>query len=442
MPKLTKRVVDTASPDPTGRDVFVWDSEVRGYGLKVTAAGGKSYVLQYRTSEGRSRRYSIGKHGSPWTCEEARGKAIELLRGLADGNDPLEAKASAKIVTTVENLADLYLLEGPAAKPNKKQSSWDTDASNLRRHVIPLLGRKSIKALTSADISKFQADVTAGKTAANIKTRLRGRAIVKGGKGVATRSVTVLAAMLQFAVDRELLTKNPAKGVETAKGKKKERFLVDREVIALAEALVAMEEDRTISTTMAATIRLLLLTGCRKSEILTLRWEWVDLDRRCLRLPDSKTGAKVVPLASAVLEILASLERASVWVLPSDKGDGHIVGLQKVWEKVRKRATELARKKAEEGGELPAAAPNLSNVRLHDLRHSFASFAVANGATLFMVSKLLGHKQVRTTEIYAHLADDPLLAAADHTASKIADAMKAGSRSGKGAEVMPLVSKG
>lgn len=442
MPKLTKRVVDTTSPDPTGRDVFVWDSEVKGFGLKVTAAGGKSYVLQYRTPEGRSRRYSIGKHGSPWTCDEARSKAIDLLRGLANGSDPLEAKAAAKAVTTVEDLAGLYLLEGPEAKPNKKQSSWDTDASNLRRHVIPLLGRKSIKTLTSADISKFQADVTAGKTAANVKTGPRGRAIVKGGKGIAARSVTILAAMLQFAVDRRLLAENPAKGVETARGNKKERFLVDREVVALAEALAVMEEERAISSTMAAAIRLLLLTGCRKSEILTLRWEWVDFDRRCLRLPDSKTGAKVVPLASAVLAILAGLERVSAWVLPSDKGDGHIVGLQKVWEKVRRRATDLACKRAEERGELPAIAPNLLNVRLHDLRHSFASFAVTNGATLFMVSKVLGHKQVRTTEIYAHLADDPLQAVADQTASKIADAMKVGSRQGKGAAVVPFVSKG
>jgi integrase len=440
MPKLTKRVVDTTVA-ADNRDIFVWDSEVKGFGLKVTPSGAKIYVLQYRTSEGRSRRYTIGKHGSPWTCEEARGKAIELLRQLAAGIDPLEAKAMAKAITTVEELVELYLTEGPAEKPNKKQSSWDTDASNLRRHVIPLLGRKSIKSLTPSDISKFQADVTAGKTATNVKTGWRGRAVVRGGKGIAARSVTILAAMLQFAVGRKLLAENPAKGVKTAKGEKKERFLVDREVVALADALTVMEDECSISSTAATAVRLLLLTGCRKSEILTLQWDWVDFDRGCLRLPDSKTGAKVVPLASAALAILADLDRTSPFVLPSDRGDGHFIGLQRVWERVRVRATALARQRAAEAGEPIASAPDLTNVRLHDLRHSFASFAVADGATLFMVGKVLGHKQSRTTEIYAHLADDPLRAVADRTASKISDAMKAGARRGKGGDVVPLVAK-
>jgi integrase len=148
-----------------------------------------------------------------------------------------------------------------------------------------------------------------------------------------------------------------------------------------------------------------MLTGCRKSEILCLRWEWVDFDRGCLRLPDSKTGAKVVPLAAAAMELLSELPRTSTYVLPAAKGAGHHTGVQKDWERVRVRA-------------------GLPGLRLHDLRHSFASFAVADGNTLFMVGKVLGHKQTRTTEVYAHLADDPLRAVADRTAARIAAAMK------------------
>jgi integrase len=224
--------------------------------------------------------------------------------------------------------------------------------------------------------------------------------------------------MLQFAVERKLIPANPAKGVRLLKGEKKERFLSEAEVGRLADTLATMEREYRLSPTAAAAVRLLLLTGCRKSEILTLRWEWVDFARSCLRLPDSKTGAKVVPLAAAALELFHGLPRdpKSDFVLPAAKGDGHLVGLQKAWERVRAKA-------------------NLPNLRLHDLRHSFASFAVADGNTLFMVGKVLGHKQARTTEGYAHLADDPLRAVADRTAVRIAAAMKGG---GNRVNVVPL----
>ena len=161
------------------------------------------------------------------------------------------------------------------------------------------------------------------------------------------------------------------------------------------------------------------MTGARKSEILTLRWEWVDFERGCLRLPDSKTGAKVVPLGAPALELLASLPRIenNPYVLPGDKAGGHFVGLQKAWERIRKRA-------------------GLEDMRLHDLRHSFASVAVAAGDSLYLVGKVLGHRQSRTTEIYAHLNDNPLRAVADRTARTIAAAMNGGEKGG--AEVVEL----
>jgi integrase len=436
MPKLTKRVVDAAIPG--ARQAILWDAEVKGFGLRVTPTGAKSYVLNYRLPDGRERRHTIGRHGSPWTCEDARAKAVELLRGLAAGVDPLEAKAQARTAVTVADLAELYLAEGPAERPSKKQSSWEQDRSKLKRHILPLLGRRAIKLLTAADVARFQADVAAGKTAADEKTGPRGRAIVRGGRTIAARATACLATMLQFAAGRGLLPANAAAGVKLLKGEKKERFLSDREVTALADALAVMEGEGAINPTMAAAVRLLMLTGCRKSEILELRWAWVDFDRRCLRLPDSKTGAKVVQLAAAAMEILCGLERRSPYVLPASKGGGHLVGLQKAWEGLRVRATELARQRAAERGEPVERAPDLSGVRLHDLRHSFASFAVAGGATLFMVGKVLGHKQARTTEIYAHLHDDPLRAVTERTASKIADAIRAGTQQWQGGEVVPL----
>ena len=168
------------------------------------------------------------------------------------------------------------------------------------------------------------------------------------------------------------------------------------------------------------------MTGCRRNEIRSLQWDWGDFDRGCLRLPDSKTGAKIVPLAAVALALLSALPRTSPFVLPSSRSDGHIVGLQKAWDKVRVRATELARERATAAGEPPERALNLSDVRLHDLRHSYASFAVADGATLFLVGKVLGHRQTRTTEVYAHLHDDPLRAVADRTGAKIAEMMRVG----------------
>jgi integrase len=405
MPKITKRVVEaTPLPPPGQNDKFLWDTEVKGFGLRVKPSGTKSYVLKYPIGS-RTRRLTIGKHGPLWTTEEARRRALDLLRCVREGRDPAAEKSEAREGLTVTALADLYIAEGPAEKPNKKASSWAADRSNIDRHVKPLLGRKIAKALTQADIAKFQADVAGGKSKADIKTGPHGRAIVEGGRGTAARCLAVLSAMLKFAVTRKLIPENPAKGVPLLRGEKKERFLSAAEVAMLAEAVSAMEAERKLSATAAITVRLLMLTGCRKSEILSLRWEWVDFERGCLRLPDSKTGAKVVHLAAPAMQLLSELPRRSGYILPAAKGAGHYTGLQKDWEKVRDRA-------------------GLPGLRVHDLRHSFASFAVADGNTLFMVGKVLGHKQARTTEVYAHLADDPVRAVAERTAARIASAMK------------------
>jgi integrase len=381
-------------------------------------AGTGSYLIQYRNAHAQTRRLVIGRVGV-LTPDEARTLAEDKLKAATKGGDPSAERHAIRKALTVAELAGLYQTEGPAEKPNKKASSWNADRSNITRHIVPLLGRKMAKSLTQADIARFQADVAAGKSAADVKTKKQGRAIVAGGKGTAARSLAVLGAMLEFGTGRGILSNNPAKGVKLYKGETKERFLSAVEVARLSDTLTAMEAEG-LNKNAAAAVRLLLLTGCRKDEILSLKWEHVDFERHCLRLPDSKTGAKVVPLAAAALQLLANMPRKenAVWVLPasqpakatlSKKGEdaGHYTGLQKAWERIRKQA-------------------KLPGLRLHDLRHSFASFAIADGATLFMVGKVLGHKQSRTTEIYAHLADDPVRAVADRAANRIGDAMKGG----------------
>lgn len=429
MPRLTKRIVDAAQPE-AGRKAMLWDSDLKGFGLRVTPAGVKSYVVAYRTPLGRSREITIGKHGSPWTCDEARARARDLLHEIAKGSDPLEAKAAARAEMTVAELVDLYLAEGPAEKPNKKPASWATDRSNLTRHAVPLIGRRPMKSIRSSDVARVQADVAAGKTATDVKTGFRGRARVRGGKGIASRVVASLGGAFTFAMKRGLVEINPVHGVPLIKGTPKERFLTEGEVAALADALHVLEETRQLHERFAAAIRLLLLTGCRKGEIVGLQWGWIDDERGVIRLPDSKTGAKVVPLAPAAAEILAGLprEKGVPFVLPAIRGEqkGPLVGLQKAWERVRDHATILSRQRAAEAGLDEHQAVDLSNVRLHDLRHSFASFAVADGASLYLVGKVLGHRQSRTTEVYAHLRDDPLKAVADRTATRIAAAMKGG----------------
>ena len=197
---------------------------------------------------------------------------------------------------------------------------------------------------------------------------------------------------------------------------------------------------------MADSVRLLMLTGCRKSEILTLQWDFIDWSKGCLRLPESKTGAKVVPLADDAIAVLRrrwdetrapeasrghnsgdttpAIGTGSPWVLPALKGDGHFVGLPNLWTKVKARADAILHRRIQDlGGDLREVR-SLTTVRLHDLRHSFASFAIADGASLFLVGKVLGHKQARTTEIYAHLSDDPLKLVANKTAARLSQAMR------------------
>jgi integrase len=398
--KLSKRTVDAALPGI--RDAFLWDSELTGFGLKVTPAGRKVYVCQYRLGGGRRgkvRRFTIGQHGVPWTVESARAEAKRILGSVANGHDPATAKQKERSAPTIAELCDLYLAEGCATK---KPSTLATDRGRIERHIKPLLGARKVRDLTRADVRRFLQDVANGKTAADLKTGKRGRAIVKGGRGTATRTVGLLGGMLSYAVERGIVAENVARGVKRFPDRKHERFLSDKELADLGQALRAAaasgENPRALTI-----IKLLVFTGARKGEIAQLRWDEVDFSAGLLKLADSKTGQKTLLLNAPARAVLSEVERidASRFVFPATRGDGHFEGVSKVWRKVRHLA-------------------GLTEVRLHDLRHSFASVAVAGGASLPVIGALLGHAHAATTQRYAHLGDDPIRGASDRVGQAIA----------------------
>lgn len=401
--KITKTTVDGAKSGE--RDYFIWDSELKGFGLKISKGGRKSYVCQYRTAGGRagtSRRMTIGVHGSPWTVDQARTEARKLLGRAANGEDPASQKQEIKRQITVAQLCDQYLAHGCATK---KPSTLATDEGRIQRHIKPLLGRKKINDVTRADITRFLQNVADGKTAADVKTKKRGRAIVKGGVGTASRTVGLLGGIFSYALDAGLIDVNPVQGVKRFPDKKGQRFLSPQELVALGEALHQSEQAGENSSALAI-LKLLIFTGARKGEIESLKWNDVDFQTGYLRLSDSKTGEKVIPLNAGALTILSETDRHEGidYVFPASRGEGHYEGSPKVWGRIRNMA-------------------GLDDVRMHDLRHSFASIAVSGGASLPIIGALLGHTSSATTQRYAHLSDDPIRAASELVGNRISDSL-------------------
>ncbi|MEE4211002.1 MAG: site-specific integrase [Parvularcula sp.] len=399
--KLTKTAIDRAGP--ADREYFLWDECLSGFGLRITPSGRKTFVLKYRTGHGRkapTRRLTIGRYSSALPPDLARRKAREMLFAVLEGDDPAASRAEERKSLTVQEACDLYLRDGTFGK---KASSIENNDTHIRRHIGPLIGRRRLQDLTRADVTRMMTDIAAGKTAIDERTGPRGRAIVRGGKLTANRVAALLSTVFTFAIDQGYVTQNPVLGVRRFPEHARNRFLSAEEFRRLAASLDHAERTGT-NIGAVAIIRLLALTGARRSEITKLRWSEVDLERGLLLLADSKTGAKAVHLPPPAAKIIAEQHRIDGcdYVFPGSTLDRPFAGLSKVWGRIRTRA-------------------NLPDVRLHDLRHSHASVAAAQGTPIAVIGKVLGHKRASTTERYAHLTDDPVRAAATATTAAIAD---------------------
>lgn len=486
--RITKRLVDATEAD-AAREVWAWDVELRGFGLRVQPSGHKSYVLEYRPGAGgRSapkRRLTIGRHGSPWTPETARREAERILGLVAAGADPAANKATLRGGPTVAEFGERWLVDHVEKKRKPATAKLYRDLAE--RLVYPALGRRKVAEVTRQDVARLHTSLRETPYQAN-------------------RCLAIVSALFNYAelMGERPQASNPARKVERFDEQARERLLSPFELGCIGEALrraeaAAAEQERAVEALQAAQerlaaaeargagrearearaavtagrarlreigrgviplqmiayVRLLMFTGARSSEILGLRWAWVDLERAELRLPDSKTGRKTVHLAPPAVEVLDALPRldGNPFVIFGERGDAkHFVGVHKPWGRILDAASVVAwssegsetaeivaglegrlgrvptaeecREAAErEGVELPEP---FAGLRLHDLRHAFASVAAGSGLGLPIIGKLLGHTQAATTNRYAHLAADPLKAAAAGIAGSIADAMAGG----------------
>ncbi len=401
--RLNKRAIDGLQA--TRQRMIYWDDDLAGFGLRIEPSGSKTFLVRYRPGGGRNapkRFLTIGRYGK-LTPDQARTEARRVLSSSELGMDPAGERLRKRKEMSMSELCDLYLALGVVTK---KAQTVLGDRGRIERHVKPLIGNKRASEVTSADIEKFMKDIANGKTKADFKTgRSRSRSIVTGGKGAATRTVGMLGGIFSFAQRQGIRTDNPCRGVKRYPDKANERFLNQAEIAKLGIAL-SKSELNGANASATNIIRLLAMTGSRRNEIAGLRWTEVDLERSCLRLQDSKTGAKVVPLGAPALQLLNNLLpiEGSPYVFPASSGSSHFQGIKRVWHVVRKEA-------------------GFPDLRLHDLRHSFASIGLASGDTLALIGSLLGHSNARTTARYAHLADDPKKKAADRISGQIANAL-------------------
>jgi integrase len=381
MPRITKTVVDRLQPGSQ-----IWDTEIKGFGVRCQGTTA-SFILKSRI-DGRQRWINIGKLGSPWTADTARREALRLLAAAKQGDDIASQRQLDRRRATLTEVAERYLAEhGPKLKPR----TLDEYERMLRGKILPALGRRAMDQIDKSDISKFHASMAATPRKANL-------------------TVAVLSSIIAWATDygfRSEKLVNPCLGLAKFRENAKERYLSGPEITRLLGVLDDLEAKQDEVPSVLTAIRLLMLTGARLTEILTLKWQYIDRERSTLWLPDSKTGKKAIHLSAQALELLAShpCNGDSPYVITGRDSEKHLINLQKPWRRIR----TLAR---------------LEDVRIHDLRHSYASLAINSGASLAMVGKLLGHRQPQTTMRYAHLTDERVREVNDFVGNAIASAGK------------------
>src|SRR6476646_8847213 len=417
--RITKRTVDVIEARET--EFTVWDAAVTGFGLRVRPSGAMSYVVVYRAGPGRSapvRRFTIATVGKI-APEDARARAKVILGAVAHGRDPAGQKTTERAVPTVAELADRFMTEH--VEPKRKYGTAQFYRDILDRIVKPSLGTTKADKLSRQQVGKLHSSLADTPFQAN-------------------RMLAVVGSMYALTVRAGVVPEgtNQARGIEKFKENCRERYLTAVELERLGSAIREAETTgipwtvdcsklkakhlpksakrfTKINPFAAAAIRLLTFTGCRLREILNLRWEHVDMERGLLFLPDSKSGRKTVILNAPALAILNSLERMGPYVVPGFDPAKPRPDLKRPWDTITKRA-------------------GLDGVRLHDLRHTYASFGAGGGLGLPIIGRLLGHTQTATTARYAHLDNDPLRRASEAIAGRIAAALE-GNRK---ADVLPL----
>lgn len=384
--KLTKRAIEAVVyHGKVGTAHYLWDDQLSGFGVRIYNSGRKSFVVTYR-AKGRQRFHTVGRFGE-LTLHEARSTAMRVLARTRRGEDPSGDRQAYFRSPTIADLADRYLREHALLK--KKASSTKDDTRNWRLHVLPRLGKQKVADVTRADLAGLHSELAATPYVANRVLALLSKAFN-------------LAEVWGWRKDGT----NPCRHIERFKERRRERFLSPEELSRLAQVLATAENEQTEWPQVVAAFRLLIFTGCRVGEILNLQWEHVDFEARCLRLPDSKTGSKTIYLSNPALKVLADLDppEGNPFVVWGVKPGRHLRSLTRPWHRIRGRA-------------------GLEDVRLHDLRHSYASFGAGAGLSLRMIGQLLGHSQPVTTQRYAHLAADPVRKAAELIAESVEDAM-------------------
>jgi integrase len=388
---LNERTITALRPK-AGQQYVVWDHATPGFGVRVSPSGTKAFILKYRLHSGRVRWKTLGRVGA-MPLDGARRQAKKDIGLVADGRDPMRLKDAARDALTLGAVADRFLEDHVAAR--RKPATLRLYTLAIDGHLRPRLGTVPIADVAADDILKLH-------------HRLRGTPYM------ANRVLAVASKLMNWAAQAGYRGAgphvNPCDGIEKYRERPRKRYLTAPELARVGSALRVAERRQAMSPGALAAIRLLMLTGARVSEVLSLQWAHVDLQAGALRLPDSKTGAKVILLSGAAVAILKGLPRwaNNAHVFPGEgRGDRkgeHRVSLTDAWAWVRQRA-------------------KVPDVRLHDLRHSYASIAVSSGLSLPTIGALLGHSQTQTTARYAHLLDDPLRAASDATGATIAAAL-------------------
>ena len=413
---LTKGLVDSCGS--TNKRYDIWDSKLPGFGLRVGVSGSKTFVVRYRADGGgrtAPKRYlTVGRYGT-LTVEQARKRAQQILAEATVGDDPAMKRNAKRDELKMTGLIDLYETEGCFIQRGKRQGEPMKERTKtytiarLRHHVVPLLGIKRVSEVNVGEIERFFRDVATGKSASDTKIGHRKRIVVRGGDGAARKVFRDLSAVFSFAVRREIVEGNPCeKAVVRKTDNRRERFLSIDEIKQLGKALDELEIEGMNLKALNIT-RLWVLTGCRRQEIAELKWDEIDFERGLLVLADSKTGRSVRPLAAAAVKLLKTIQRTegSDFVFPADSGEGFFQGTKKVWPKIVKKA-------------------NLEGVTPHTLRHTVGAIATSSGEALALTGAILGHANMRSTMIYAHVEMDPSKLAADRVGEQLAAALGAG----------------